>query len=683
MKIKREKEKKNKEFKLNNSMLLFVMLAGYFLLVLSLFTAFELLKLANTLSLIQILSITIPIIVLLYKKSEKTKDILIVIGIYLFILLVVPFIYNKTYDLTVDGNSYHKTAIAFIKNGWNPMYETSRKFQENNDNVVKIEKGVKIDLWIEHYPKATWIVAATIYNMTGNIESGKCITLILSIMLFIINFNILRKILDKKWSYIISSLVVLNPIVLAQFFTYYVDGIMGILFLIEILLLFLVNPKEKTNIWIWLCLVSICTIFTNIKYTGLLCSGVIAATFYFYWLIKYRKDKDFVTIFKRVTINFIIVFVTAIFFVGLNSYVKNTIDHHNPLYPIIGKDKVDIITTMQPKSFKNKNMVEKFVVSLFSKTENVVYGDREPQLKLPIKVYKSEIGELYAPDVRIGGFGPLFALIVIITTPILIYSVVKIIRKEKSFAPYIYLPAIAIIISSILVGENWWARYVPQLYLFPVGAILSLVYIRKYNEKYIYIDEEFNEKILELEDIAKITNNKLRFPVFVKPSNSGSSVGINKAHNIEELKNAIVETGKYDNKILIEEGIVGKEVECAVLGNEDVISSCVGEIKSADEFYTYDAKYNNENSKTLIPAEISEENSKKIQKLAIKAFKAISGRGLSRVDFFIEDKTQKIYINEINTLPGFTSISMYPKLFEAVGISYEKLLDNLIELASK
>ena len=209
------------------------------------------------------------------------------------------------------------------------------------------------------------------------------------------------------------------------------------------------------------------------------------------------------------------------------------------------------------------------------------------------------------------------------------------------------------------------------------------IYIRKYNEKYIYIDEEFNEKILELEDIAKITNNKLRFPVFVKPSNSGSSVGINKAHNIEELKNAIVETGKYDNKILIEEGIVGKEVECAVLGNEDVISSCVGEIKSADEFYTYDAKYNNENSKTLIPAEISEENSKKIQKLAIKAFKAISGRGLSRVDFFIEDKTQKIYINEINTLPGFTSISMYPKLFEAVGISYEKLLDNLIELASK
>ena len=209
------------------------------------------------------------------------------------------------------------------------------------------------------------------------------------------------------------------------------------------------------------------------------------------------------------------------------------------------------------------------------------------------------------------------------------------------------------------------------------------IYIRKYNERYIYIDDKFNEEILNIENITKIITQKLKFPVFVKPSNSGSSVGINKAHNLEELKIAIQEAGEYDNKILIEEGIVGKEVECAVLGNEDVISSCVGEIRAADEFYSYDAKYNNENSKTLIPAQISEEKSKEIQKLAIKAFKAISGKGLSRVDFFIEDKTENVYINEINTLPGFTNISMYPKLFEAVGIKYEELLDKLIELARK
>lgn len=207
------------------------------------------------------------------------------------------------------------------------------------------------------------------------------------------------------------------------------------------------------------------------------------------------------------------------------------------------------------------------------------------------------------------------------------------------------------------------------------------VYIKKYGDKYVYINEQLDEEKVNLELIVDKIIGKLNFPMFIKPSNSGSSVGINKAHNKNELKKYIEEASKYDNKILIEEGIVGKEIECAVLGNEDVIASCVGEIKSADEFYSYDAKYNNEDSKTLIPADISKDKTEEIRKLAIKAFKAIDGKGLSRVDFFIEEKTEKVYINEINTLPGFTSISMYPKLFDNVGISYSDLLDRLIKLA--
>ena len=191
----------------------------------------------------------------------------------------------------------------------------------------------------------------------------------------------------------------------------------------------------------------------------------------------------------------------------------------------------------------------------------------------------------------------------------------------------------------------------------------------------------FNEKIMELNEVSDLVTEKLNFPMFVKPSNSGSSVGISKASNLEELKNAIVEASKFDKKILIEQGIDGREVECAVLGNEDVVSSCVGEIIAADEFYSYDAKYKNQESKTLIPAEISDDKSEEIRKLAIKAFKSIDGKGLSRVDFFIENGTGKVYINEINTLPGFTSISMYPKLFEQVGVEYSELLDRVIDLA--
>ena len=206
-------------------------------------------------------------------------------------------------------------------------------------------------------------------------------------------------------------------------------------------------------------------------------------------------------------------------------------------------------------------------------------------------------------------------------------------------------------------------------------------YVKKGKNDYIYVNKNFEEEKIRLKNLVEIISGNLVFPMFVKPSNSGSSVGINKVKTKDELKDAIQYAAQFDNKILIEEGIIGKEVECAVLGNEDVISSCVGEIKSAEEFYSYNAKYNNVESKTYIPADIPENIANKIRKQAITAFKAIDGRGLSRVDFFVESKTNNILINEINTLPGFTSISMYPKLFEKTGIKYSELLDRLIELA--
>ncbi len=208
-------------------------------------------------------------------------------------------------------------------------------------------------------------------------------------------------------------------------------------------------------------------------------------------------------------------------------------------------------------------------------------------------------------------------------------------------------------------------------------------YIKKIEKGYVFVEDNFEEHLLELEEIIDKVQEKLKYPMFVKPSNSGSSVGVNKANNKQELKKYIEEASKFDKKILIEEGIIGKEVECAVLGNEDVLASCVGEVKSAEEFYSYDAKYNNKASITEIPAKIPREKSEEIRKLAVKAFKAIDGTGLSRVDFFIENETNQVYANEINTLPGFTNISMYPKLFEAVGISYKELLNRLIQLSQQ
>lgn len=212
-------------------------------------------------------------------------------------------------------------------------------------------------------------------------------------------------------------------------------------------------------------------------------------------------------------------------------------------------------------------------------------------------------------------------------------------------------------------------------------AQATYVYVKVHNGNYIYVDHKFNQEKMELKQIAQNIEETLGFPVFVKPSNSGSSVGINKVTNRKELENAITYAAQFDTKILIEEEILGKEIECAVLGNEEVKATCVGEILPAEEFYTFDAKYKNAESRVVIPAEIPEEKQQEIKKLAIKAFQAVDGKGLARVDFFIRKKDNQVCINEINTLPGFTQISMYPKLWEHCGLPYSKLLDKLIELA--
>jgi D-alanine-D-alanine ligase len=189
----------------------------------------------------------------------------------------------------------------------------------------------------------------------------------------------------------------------------------------------------------------------------------------------------------------------------------------------------------------------------------------------------------------------------------------------------------------------------------------------------------------EAKKIPKLVESKLKYPVFVKPANLGSSVGISKAHDRKELGPAIEEAAKFDRKIVIEQGVGGKknkarEIECSVLGNDNPQASLPGEIVPGKEFYDYTAKYLDEGSELIIPAKLTKAETKKFQELAIRAFKAVDCSGLARVDFLMDPKTRKIYLNEINTMPGFTSISMYPKLWAATGLSYPKLIERLIEL---
>lgn len=191
-------------------------------------------------------------------------------------------------------------------------------------------------------------------------------------------------------------------------------------------------------------------------------------------------------------------------------------------------------------------------------------------------------------------------------------------------------------------------------------------------------------QLQDMDSVIASVENKLSYPVFVKPSNAGSSRGVNKADNREELVFALNEAAKHDRKILVEETIIGHEVECAVFGGglQEVKASGVGEIMAAAEFYDFDAKYYNAESKTVVDPELPGNAAEDVRKATVEIFQAVDGYGLSRVDFFVTDAGEVVF-NEINTLPGFTAISMYPMLWEARGISKPQLVDDLINHAKE
>lgn len=189
---------------------------------------------------------------------------------------------------------------------------------------------------------------------------------------------------------------------------------------------------------------------------------------------------------------------------------------------------------------------------------------------------------------------------------------------------------------------------------------------------------------LDMEDMARCAEKveaELAYPVFVKPSKAGSSCGVSKAGSRAQLEAALKEAILFDNRILVEETICGREIECAVLGGYEPKASNVGEVLAAETFYTYDAKYNNPDSKTELHPEFPEGKMEEVRRNAVEIFRAVDGFGLARVDFFLENGTNEVVFNEINTLPGFTSISMYPMLWEDRGLPKNKLVDQLIELA--
>lgn len=459
---------------------------------------------------------------IIISKKNKRKNIIIIISFLLSILIVFTstFIISKTYDLTCDGNYYHKVAVGLIKEGWNPAKQSSYDFSKEKNADIS-DKNVS--LWIDHYPKATWNFAASIYSITNNIESGKVITILFIISLTFILYGYLSKrYLNCFQSIIVSVLITLNPIILSQIFSYYLDGVLGLTVYLIILFLVMLTDKKYSEIpdlgkWIGLAYSIIFCI--NVKFTGLLFSGIFCICFYIFWLIKLRKEKDFIKNFIKLTCIFAGIVVFAVGIVGYSSYVKNTIDYKNPLYPLFGKNKVDIITTMQPASFENKLGISKLFESLFSKSENVTYNSgNSPKFKLPFEVSDNEVNNCSIPDLRIGGYGILFSGIFIISIFTIILSLIVLNKqKQKDNCKKIDLNIliviiIGIIITTLMMTESWWARYAPQLYLLPIVALIYLFRILNFKSvEKSNVFKKFIEYSLSIILIVTMTLNLLPF----------------------------------------------------------------------------------------------------------------------------------------------------------------------------
>lgn len=403
------------------------------------------------------------------KKRLDKKSFFKVLSISLIVISFSTLVSTFMFDRSSDGNTYHKDAIGVLKEGFNPVYEESSKFIIKRDNSKQLANYA---VWTDHYAKANWIMAANFYSLTGNIESGKAMNIISLYIVFVLVFVNLTKIVSKRKSFIISLLVVFNPIVSSQLFTYYNDQLVCLYLFLSILMLIKIDLdfKNKEN---WFIYILTFILLSNTKFNGM---GYLLV-FSFFFVCKYLygayKNKKFLSMFKKLCIIFIPLFIFSFGVVGSHTYLKNTIDHKNPFFPLYDKNGEDIITEQEPKAFLKMSNVSKLFYGTFSKANNLREND-DTTLKIPFTVYKSELKPAMSNDLRISGWGIFFS-------GILIISIIVLITKYKNYKKenYIIYSLGITCLLLLVMSESWWARYNPYFYLF---VIYSLYIMLRYNK---------------------------------------------------------------------------------------------------------------------------------------------------------------------------------------------------------
>ena len=464
-----------------------IFLGGLFLLSFIFFNIFissvmfilkiNILKIYPIISLI--LSLLLNTIIIKKDKDLNTKVVISSLITILLPILIIGcsiFISEKFYDNTWDGNSYHKASIGSLMDGWNPVYEHMEDFDAKQDKSLNILSNSYI--FGNHYSKASHVFAANISLFFNNIEAGKCITFISMTSLFLMLLSVL---ISNKRSILFATFfslaVITCPTICVQVFNYYVDSLVYVFLFFTIFSLFLfkynnVFNNEKLNLLIYIMVLSI---IINVKFSAFGFAGIFCLGYYIYYIINVIKDKKLVKVFIKFTIASVCAVVIGVFVIGLSVYPKNLIDHGHPFYPIMGEDKIEIITQNQPKSFQNRSTINKFLISTFSESENIYSPyDIKPSLKIPFTIKENEFENIYVSDLRISGNGVFFSGILILSVITILGTCVPIYRKDKELFFNMYIPIIITIGMIFLLSESWWARYFPQIHLIPFFAILSL-----------------------------------------------------------------------------------------------------------------------------------------------------------------------------------------------------------------
>ena len=443
-------------------------LYGVILLVFSLSRVFNILSVKEIF--IISLACTYAVKYFLYKKEAKEfsiSKIIVLEAVYAAVFFMAMAVSSQLYDTTYDGRAYHQEAVILLADGYNPFYT-----QLDEDRVLHA-------LWINHYPKAAEIAGAALYSFTGDIETGKAFNL-----MFIFSNVLMGLGVFSRWGklspgagVIFSLIAALNPVAVCQSLTYYVDGQTWSLLLAAAYLIFLFILEKRTA---WnMMLIWVIFSLANVKFTALVYLMVMMAGYYLILLLTAPAKELVKTAMITGSASLI-----AVFFIGFNPYVTNSLINGHPLYPLYGENKVDIITGNAPHEFKDKNRFEKFYLSFLGRSGNLMraWSDEKIDLKPPFTFNLKEISAMAGCDVRVAGFGPFFSGIFLVSA--LLYFLNKAGKsgggkgkKETGRFPgqglWIDAGLFFVVFSVVINPEFWWARYVPQLWIVPALMLLS------------------------------------------------------------------------------------------------------------------------------------------------------------------------------------------------------------------